>query len=162
MTLCSRRFSRGEAGAALLWLISIVLLLSVSTSRAQPKVDPETGRIRLLVVGEATSGGNVYVMSILKSDPRIANYATILSGPSAPPDESRRQARIHFPRTKTRLTSTTDVINFLDCPPWAFSDEQQQWIHDAIRDEAMGCCWFRWVGTPATTPGGRATALTSG
>jgi hypothetical protein len=117
------------------------------------KVDPDTGRIRLLVVGEATSGGNVYVMSILGSDPRIRHYATILAGPSAPPDEAMRQARIYFPRTKARFTSGIDVVNFLDCPPWAFTDDQQGWIHDAIHQDGLGLllvqmgwhsCYYAW------------------
>ncbi len=154
MTPSSRADLDRRYPSLLPWLAAIALgLLSVAACQGEPKIDPDTGRVRLLVVGEATSGGNVYVMSILKSDPRIVHYATILSGPSADFEESKRQARIHAPRTKTRLASGTDVINFLDCPPWAFTNDQQQWIHDVIRDEGLGLllvqmgfhsCYYAW------------------
>jgi hypothetical protein len=122
----------------ILTTLLLVSALACSETCHGARVDPETGRIRLLVVGEAPSGGNVYMMSILRSDPRIRPYGTILSGPSAPPEESQRQARIVFPRTEERYTSSIDVINFLDCPPWAFTDDQQGWIHGGIYEDGIG------------------------
>jgi hypothetical protein len=119
-------------------LTMVLIIPPLAACQSEPKVDPDTGRIRLLVIGEVTSGGNVYVMSLIKSDPRISLYATIMSGASAGPDESRRLARIHAPRSKQRFGSSIDVANFLDSAPWAFTNGQQQWIHDAIEQEGLG------------------------
>ncbi len=113
------------------------IVLIACQAFAEPKTDPE-GRVRLLIVGEATSGGNTFVVSLLRSDPRIRHYATIYSGASAEPEDAKRYVRIHFPRTKDRLASSIDVIEFMDCPPWVFSDDQQLWIHDSIRDQGLG------------------------
>jgi len=117
-------------------LVSAVLGLGILPTCCG-KVDPEAGRIRLLVVGEQ-NGGNVYVMSIIRSDPRIFHYATILAGAGAMPDEARREARIYTPRTKDRFISSIDVIEFLDCPPWAFTDAQQEWIRDGVFTDGLG------------------------
>ena len=139
-------------GVRLAMLLLVVAGFSATCS-AEPKVDPETGRIRLLLVGEATSGGNTFVVSLLRSDPRISHYATIYGGASAEPEDARRYVRIHFPRTAERLVSSIDVIEYMDSPPWVFTEGQQVWIHDAIRDDGMGLvlvemgwhtCYYAW------------------
>ncbi len=131
--------SRGSQLDNLLWAAFLtVMLVTLAACQGEPRVDPDTGRIRLLVVGEITSGGNVYVLSLIKSDPRINLYAAIRNGASAYPDEAERLARIHAPRSEERYASDIDVVNFLDCPPWAFTDKQQGWIHDAIQEEGHG------------------------
>ncbi len=151
-----RRSLGADRGIARSFRLAVALLAAAYLSGcccAEPKVDPESGRIRLLLVGEATSGGNTFVVSLLRSDPRISHYATIYGGASAEPDAARRYVRIHFPRTAGRLASSIDVIEYMDAPPWLFTDDQQVWIHDSIRDSGMGLvlvemgwhtCYYAW------------------
>jgi len=118
-------------------VLMLVVLGTTAQCQSEPRVDPESGRIRLLVVGEQ-NGGNLYVMSVIRSDPRIRHYATVLAGAGADLDEAKRQARIYTPRTRERFVSSIDVINFLDAPPWGFTDAQQEWIRDGIYQIGMG------------------------
>ncbi len=118
-------------------MVILCLLILIHPALAGPKVDPNTGRIRILVVGEQ-NGQNKYVMSVIQSDPRIHHFGTIRSGVSAPPDEARRYVRTIFPRTEKRMIESIDSIKYLDARPGIFTDFQQMWIHDAIYDSGLG------------------------
>lgn len=78
------------------------------------------------------------MMSVLRSDPRIQLFGIIRAGNAAPPDEARRYVRTIFPRTKQRFIDQVDTMEYLDAPPWCFTDEQQVWIHDAIYEAGFG------------------------
>ncbi len=117
--------------------MALLIIISVHSVQAGPKVDPTTGRLRLLVVGEQ-NGQNQYVMSILRSDPRIRLFGVIRAGASAPPLEARRYVRTIFPRTESRFVGSIDAIKYLDAPPWIFTDRQQLWIRDSIEESGLG------------------------
>lgn len=115
------------------------------------KTDPETGRIRLLLVGNHWQQENLHGYNLLKSDPRIRIQASIEAANQLTGEEIRRRARIHFPRTRSRLSSTIDVIQIMFAPPWVFTPEQQQWVHDSIYEDGLGLALVHMGWQPCLT-----------
>ncbi len=118
--------------------LAFIVFISSALVSAEAKTDPQTGRIRLLLIGAQWHAGNVYVTSLLRSDPRISIQGSIETSGGWLPEEVRRRARLSFPRTKQRFVSTIDALEYNFAPPWALSDEQQQWVHDCVLDEGLG------------------------
>lgn len=130
----------------------IGLLLALSTAdNTVAKTDPATGRIRLIAVGNQWQDIHAYALSLIRSDPRILLLASIETSNGLLPDEVRKRARINFPRTRTRLSSDVDVIQLMFAPPWVFSDEQQQWIHDSVYEDALGLVLIHMGWQPCLT-----------
>jgi len=128
-----------------------LLLLAVSADPSFGKTDPATGRIRLIAVGNQWQALHEYAFSIIRSDPRILLVASIETSNGLQPDEVRRRARINFPRTKARLSAGVDVMQLMFAPPWVFSDEQQNWIHDSIYEDGLGLVLIHMGWQPCLT-----------
>jgi hypothetical protein len=136
----------------LVTFLLIGLLVAVSTAdMSVAKTDPATGRIRLIAVGNQWQDVHAYALSLIRSDPRILLLASIETSNGLLPDEVRKRARINFPRTKTRLSSDVDVLQLMFAPPWVFSDEQQQWIHDSIYEDGVGLVLIHMGWQPCLT-----------
>ncbi len=122
---------------------------------SSPKVDPETGKIRMLMIGEVNIQHQDATYFLL-SDPRI-DLTLIPAGDVADPETSRRFVRIYVPRTKQKVISNFDVIELFDFVPYVLRDEHIQWLHDAVRDHGLGLAlvemgWYAvsdWTGNDA-------------
>jgi len=118
--------------------LACAIFLVIAPAIIESKTDPDTGRIRLLLIGAQWAGGNVFVTSLIRSDPRISIQGSVETSNGLLPEEVRRRARLSFPRTQQRFASTVDVLEYNFAPPWALSAEQQRWIRDSIVEEGLG------------------------
>lgn len=133
------------------WLPVLLIICQVAVTTCIAKTDPVTGRIRLIAVGNQWQDVHRYALSLLRSDPRILFLASIETANGLPPDELRKRVRINFPRTKARLSSDTDVIQLMFSPPWVFTGNQQQWIHDSIYEDGVGLVLIHMGWQPCLT-----------
>ena len=131
---------RGERATFALTRFGLVcvILLHIQPMIIEARTDPDTGRIRLLLIGAQWFGGDVYITSLLRSDPRINVLGSIETSNGLLPEEVRRRARLDFPRTWQRFVSTVDALEYNFGPPWALSAEQQRWVHDSVIFEGLG------------------------
>jgi len=132
-----------------------ILQGTLSAGLGVPKIDPETGKIRMLMIGEVDIHHQDATYFLL-SDPRV-DLTLIPAGDIADPDTSKRFVRIYVPRTKEKLVSNFDVIELFDFVPYVLRNEHIQWIHDAVRDHGLGLAlvemgWYAvsdWTGNDA-------------
>jgi len=117
------------------YYLAFVLLIILPA--ASSKLDPETNRIRLLVIGEC-SRYDPYFITQFPTDPKINLVTVITAGDRASPKETARFLRIFMPRTWERFISEVDALELFDFVPWVLQDFHIQWFHDGIRDEGMG------------------------
>ena len=118
-------------------------------------MDPETGRIRMLMIGE-TGSSNQEATYFLLSDPMV-DLTIIPAGDVADVETSKRFVRIYLPRTRKKLTTNFDVIELFDFVPYVLTDLHIKWMHDAIRDAGLGLAlvemsWYAvsdWTGNDA-------------
>jgi hypothetical protein len=133
----------------------LALILLLSSAAAAPKVDPGTGRIRLLMIGE-TGPTNQEATYFLFTDPMV-DLSIIPAGDVADVETSKRFVRIYVPRTYERLAGGFDVIELFDFVPYVLMDKHIQWMHDAVRDGGLGLAlvemgWYSvtdWTGNDA-------------
>jgi hypothetical protein len=117
--------------------VSMLLLLAVLlVANAGGKVDPETGRIRLLHIGDAFKQGN-FAATFFFNDPRIE----ILPVPSEVAvigtEETMRYYRLYLPRREEDLRTGYDVV----CITGAFQyhlGKFKFWTRDSVIGEGMG------------------------
>ncbi|MBU7004226.1 MAG: hypothetical protein HXS50_01570 [Theionarchaea archaeon] len=132
-----------------------VLLLIIGGAYSQPKVDPDSGRIRMLMIGE-TGSRNQEATYFLLSDPMV-DLTIIPAGDVADVETSKRFVRIYLPRTRDKLVSSFDVIELFDFVPHVLTDLHIKWMHDAVRDFGLGFAlvemsWYAvsdWTGNDA-------------
>jgi len=140
---CLPKSVQGEGISGLDRLMVRIALISLSlfllmNGAVIAKSDPDTGRIRLLLIGDHWYGEGVYLQSLLRSDPRIDLLASIETSNGLLPEEVRRRSRLDFPRTRQRLASSVDVLEFSYAPPWCLTGEQQRWVHDSVTEDGLG------------------------
>jgi len=128
------------------WAGVVVLALLISASCAWAagltgKRDPETGRIRLLYIGDATNTRNpVY---IYKSDPTfqptlIPACRDVLLNAGLSIDDIRRYMRQYMPKTYRQLVSSFDSIILSDVCVLNFRPEEIDWMERCVREEGVG------------------------
>ena len=134
--------SLDRAGILIIW--ALVLLTSFQAA-CEPKVDPTSGRIRLLIVGESTPYSPYYV-SMYANDPRIDLRGVVSAGDYGDPAYTARFIRIFMPRTEERFLESLDVLELVDFVPWALQDYHIKWMHDAVKDQGFGMtlCQMGW------------------
>ena len=138
-------FLRMDASFAMRRTGIAVLLLLVSLSSVAALVpgkrDPETGRIRLLYIGDATNTRNpVY---IYKSDPTfeptlIPACRDVLLSAGLSLDDIRRYMRQYMPKTYHQLKSSFDSIILSDVCVLNFRPEEIEWIERCVKEEGFG------------------------
>ena len=136
---CSRRLF------GWLSLLVVVLIFSPMPGISDPKVDPSSGRIRLLIVGESTPYSPYYV-TMYANDPRIDLRGVVTAGDYGDPKLTARFIRIFMPRTKERFLESLDVLELVDFVPWSLQDYHVQWMYEAVRDRGFGMtlCQMGW------------------
>ncbi len=136
-------------------LIFLILLGAIPVGMCSPKVDPATGRIRLLMIGEIDTRHQQATYFLL-SDPMV-DLTLIPAGDIADIQTSKRFIRMYVPRTRKKLVLNFDVIELFDFVPYILMDKHIQWMHDAVRDNGLGLSlvemgWYGvtdWTGNDA-------------
>ena len=115
----------------------MVLVVLVLLPPATCRVDPETSRIRLLLIGECTRY-EPYFVTQLATDPKVNLVSVITAGDRATPRETARFIRVFMPRTWERFLGGVDALELFDFVPWVLRDFHIQWFHDGIKDHGIG------------------------
>ncbi len=121
-------------------IVCAVLALLVSSSTpltcagASGLRDPETGRIKILYIGEPT-GQSPYPM--FESDPLMMPYPVIASTVVFSLDIAKRSIRLYMPRTFDELSSYQVVI-LSDANVEVFTGSHLVWLHDMVDESGSG------------------------
>lgn len=118
-------------------IVGVVLCMFALPNPASAKVDPETSRIRLLVIGECTLY-EPYFVTQFRTDPKIDLVTVITAGDQASPRDTAKYIRIFMPRTRERFLSGIDALELFDFVPWVLQDYHIHWFHDAVKDHGFG------------------------
>ncbi|MBU7004101.1 MAG: hypothetical protein HXS50_00945 [Theionarchaea archaeon] len=112
--------------------MSLILLVSAAFP-ATGRKDPDTGRIRVLYIGDHGSGSPSPIMD---AEPLISLRVAVayfhISGA-----DRKRLNRLYFPRTYAILAQYDSII-VSDAPVNAFDDKHHVWIKDAVIDNGTG------------------------
>jgi len=112
--------------------VSLILLVSAAFP-ATGRKDPDTGRIRVLYIGDHGSGSPSPIMD---AEPLISLRVAVayfhISGA-----DRKRLNRLYFPRTYAILAQYDSII-VSDAPVNAFDDKHHVWIKDAVIDNGTG------------------------
>lgn len=125
--------------------LAIAVLLAAALSPAACKVDPSTGVIRIVCIGESYYP-ETRLPLILSSDPRIryqpipANWyeGTFASVGSGSRSDVLKFMRQYMPRTYQRLVDTYDEILLSDFEVDVITEEQFVWMERSVREDGMG------------------------
>ena len=110
----------------------LILVISISP-HAGARKDPDTGRIRVLYIGDHGSGSPSPIMA---AEPLISLRVAIayfhLFG-----NDRKRLNRLYFPRTYAGLVQYDSII-VSDAPVNAFDDKHHAWFKDAVIENGSG------------------------
>jgi len=141
--------------SASLFFISVIMLVSLPAEvSGGPRVDPASGKIRMLLVGETFT--QLPAIRYMLSDPML-EVTLIPAGSVVDEKTSKRFVRIYMPRSKSELLENYDVVELFDFVPYALLDKHIQWIHDSVYEEGVGLAlvemgWYAvpdWTGNDA-------------
>ncbi len=125
-------------------VIIILMFLMPAVSPMEEKVDPRTGRIRLLYIGSSYWGTRPGL--IFLSDPKfrptlipaITVWSTGRQTFGDPEQDIARSMRIYFPRTYEDLIAKYDFIQLSGCNENVISGRWQRDFTRATREEGLG------------------------
>jgi hypothetical protein len=123
-----------ECAVLVLCLIGIGL---PPTDTASARVDPDTGRVRLLHVGDAFNRPG-FASYFFFQDPRIDIWAVPSEVVFVGEIEVYRYYRLYLPRTRERVKGGFDVICLTGCYPNHLTDNFLAWCREAVLEEAVG------------------------
>jgi uncharacterized membrane protein len=141
--------------------ILFLLLIPVCLSQSEPKVDPQTKRIRLLFIGDPFLEPG-YPTTALLEDPKI--HLTRIEAeigyrnPALGKERMLRFLRIYLPRTEDTLIENYDMLIITAIQSNHLKHEFQLWTKKAVEEEGFG---FLMSDDP-TSFGGALTVWTTG
>lgn len=121
--------------------VLVLLALHASCEAAEtPRVDPQTGLVRVLFMGDALMGAG-FVTPMIALDPMVKltpvpvefitfQYASIV--------EAAASLRMYVPRTEQRMREEYDVVIIADAREPFFPPNIQAWIKNGVIDGGMG------------------------
>jgi uncharacterized membrane protein len=133
----------------------VALLIIAACARVTPRVDPRTGSIRVLFIGDALMAAGMPA-PLFVQDPLIgitplpAEIATILGDPTEIQARVKRFFRLYLPRTEERLLENFDVVIIAATQADYPSINFQSWLRDGVRDHGLG---FLMADDPASFGG---------
>ncbi len=136
-------------------IVPAVLLLSVPCfGLTQPKVDPESGAIRLLFIGDSFMQPG-FPTPYFNDDPRIdvtpvPSEIAILGGEGKGSELALRHYRMYLPRTQEHLATRYDEVIIADAQSHHLRHDFHLWIKNAVVDGGLG---FMMVDGPASFGG---------
>jgi uncharacterized membrane protein len=117
----------------ILLTIATLVLLSLASGSSAGRSDAETGRIRVLYVGDhGASSPSPFLNAEPMIQLRIAHAIFHLKG-----DARKKLNRVYFPRTYAELTDY-DVSIVSDCPVDQFDNQHYFWFKDAVTSDGCG------------------------
>jgi uncharacterized membrane protein len=143
--------ARVLAGTAL-----VVLVTSPALVLAAPKVDPETGKIRILHFGSSGLSSRVYPFDPMFKFALVPAYMFAMGR-----EEVQRSLRVYMPRSDAILADN-DVLVLADTDSSNYRDLWITWFRDAVLEEGLGLIMTAggesfggvegygvgWIGTP--------------
>lgn len=128
-------------GRTVFLALSIVLLAGVLATAQEGKKDPETGRIRLLYIGDATNTRNP--VFIYRSDPTfvptlIPSCRDVLFAAGLKMDDIYKYMRQYMPKTFEQMRDSYDIIILSDVCVLNFRPEQIVWMERCVREDGFG------------------------
>jgi hypothetical protein len=137
-----RRFGGSESRTLLSSLaISLLVLCCVPVSAEQGRRDPETGRIRLIYMGDVILTRNPAY--IYKFDPTFGATLTPacrddLLGQGLEISEIYRYMRLYMPKTFEQMADAHDVILLSDACVLNFRPEHLLWMERCVQEVGLG------------------------
>jgi uncharacterized membrane protein len=116
--------------------LSVVGLLVLSLSApAFPRKDPETGKVRVLYIGDYSASSPYPQM---EAEPLIdLRFAWPSAMEGLNPSQIRRMFRQYIPRTYSKLAEN-DAMIISDADVFIFEDRHYQWFKDAVIEAGSG------------------------
>ncbi len=114
----------------------MLLLISIFSGGVGGKVDPETSKIRLLMIGEIKAQHQIATAHMF-ADPKV-DLTLIPAGDIADVRTSKRFVRIYIPRTKDELRLENDVVELFDFVPYVLEARHIDWIRDVVQQDGVG------------------------
>ena len=118
------------------------LLLSFITPTLAQRADPETGRVRILYIGD---GWGPSPVPIITADPAFTLISVPTStlhgdfgGTSFSPEAMRKLVRLYMPRTYGDMLSKHDLTILSDANPFFMNQNHLDWIRSSTTNEGFG------------------------
>jgi uncharacterized membrane protein len=121
-------------------LASVLVIALPAVSPAGPRVDPNTGQIRVLFMGDALMEAG-FVTPILIQDPMLrVNPIPVefLTGLYESIDDAARGLRAYFPRVESQVVQEYDVIIIADAREPFFPIKIQTWVRNGVVGHGLG------------------------
>jgi hypothetical protein len=120
------------------------LLIALLLVSAEGKTDPDTGKCRVIWVGEISSN-NEMVLDWIAAEPRMElTRAVPCDLQLLMLDEAKRFARIYLPRSYDSLMAGTDVAIFHDFHPKVLPVGSIEWFRHGV-ESGMGLCLIEFA-----------------
>lgn len=146
--------------ACMLVRVSCIALTLLSAACA--RTDPQTGRARVLYVGQWPYGGRP---QYLLEDPLLQTSIVPYQDFGAQLDQIRRYMNLRYPRTVKQMTDHYDMVIYVNIQLLAFTDRQIQMVSDSVGAEGLGYMMTgghtSFGGTHASYPSWAGTSIGS-
>jgi uncharacterized membrane protein len=120
--------------------LGIVIVIMVALAPpAVPRTDPQTGRIRLLFVGQWPFGGRP---QYLIEDPLLITSVLPYHDFGAQLEEIQRYMHQRYPRTTKHMTDSYDIVAYSNIQLLAFTGRQIQMVSESVVGEGLGYMMF--------------------
>ncbi len=117
-------------------MLLVLLVLQSAAFGMHARLDPETGRIRVLHMGDGLWGSKPGLL--LSSDPKIDLTMVPIITVWYTPEEIARYIRLYMPRNFDDLVNGDDLILLGDCDASAVSSRWQIAFKQAVDEEGLG------------------------
>jgi len=124
-------------------LVPFLLTSSAAGASSAPRVDPKTGRVRVLFLGEVASTNWLFLRWI-NADPQFIMTRVPLDIEWISMAEAKRFARIYLPRSEQAVRSGYDVLVFEDFTPVVMQVAVLDWFQSCI-SQGMGIALIEYV-----------------
>ncbi len=132
--------------------VLLTILICLPSSIGQPKVDPRTGMIRVLYMGDALMEAG-FVTPIIAQDPMIKLSPVpveFVTGEYDSITQAARTLRVYFPRVESQVTEGYDVVIIADAREPFFPHKIQNWVRAGVLEYSLG---FLMAGGPQSFGG---------
>lgn len=116
-------------------LLRVACIAVMLLSAAGARTDPETGRARVLYVGQWPYGGRP---QYLLEDPLLRTSVVPYEVFGAQLDQIRRYMNLRYPRTGAQMTDNYDMVIYANIQLLAFTDRQMQMVCDSVVKDGLG------------------------
>jgi uncharacterized membrane protein len=122
-------------GFHILALVLITASIAILSPCTPGRTDPQTGRVRVLYVGQWYFGGKPLY---LVEDPLLRTSIVPYHDFGAQLDQIRRYMHLRYPRTKGHMTDSYDMVIFSNIQLLAFTPRQIQMAAEAVLEDGLG------------------------